>query len=94
MRKERRCGGGVLTVERCVSSWFPGRAVAQAALRIQIHKKGDMYTPCFIELSSPLFKEIEPWKFEFIINLHVWCLNHFMPTDSCNKFGTCDLSFD
>lgn len=51
---------GGLTVERCVSSWFPGRAVAQAALRIQIHKKGDMYTPCFIELPSRLFKEIEP----------------------------------
>lgn len=32
---------GGLTVERCVSSWFPSRAVAQAALRIQIHKKGD-----------------------------------------------------
>lgn len=54
-----------------------------------------MYTPCFIELSSPLFKEIELWKFEFIINLHVRCpINIFMPTDSWNEFGTCDLSFD
>lgn len=85
---------GGLTVERCVSSWFPGRAVAQAARRIQIHKKGDMYTPCFIQLSSRLSKEIEPCKFKFIINLHIGCsINLLMSTNLCNEFGACDLSF-
>lgn len=73
------------TVERCVSSSKVGFRTGrwpQADLPRYVYKSAKRVRCTLNSLfhwSSQVFKEIEPWEFRFIIDLHVWCpINLFM----------------